>query len=577
MSQFLRPPIVLLKEGTDSSQGIPQIISNINACEVIGDIVRTTLGPRGMDKLIHAEQGVTVTNDGATVVKLLNIVHPAGKLMVEISKAQDNEIGDGTTSVVVLAVELLKQAKIFLEEHLSPVALMRGYRKSLQLSLQKLETLQINLVDEKDKKTADLKMKALLIECAKTSLSSKLVSGHKDLFGSIAVDAVQAITPESTGSGLPLIDLKMIGIKCVTGGSLADSTLIRGTAFKRPFSYAGAEMMTKLFDKFPVKVLLLSIELELKSEKDNAEIRISNPSEYQSIVNAEWQLIFDKLACIKDAGVNVVLSRLPIGDLATQYFADHGIYSAGRVEEGDVVRAMKITNARILTTVSGLTKDSTAIGTCSRFEESGIGGERWCIMEAAEKKDSGSSYLGACTVLLRGGASQFLQETERSLHDAIMIVKRTILGGCKIIGGAGSIEMELSRYLRVEAKKIAGAEQAVIEAFAKALEIIPRQLIVNSGGDAVDLMAKLRKAHEETDGCWIGVDCFALDLMDAVKSNVWEPVSVRRNALTAAVEAACLVLSIDETVKNPQSEKPQAGMGGGRGGGRGGRGRGMRR
>jgi len=549
----MRPNIVLLKEGTDSSQGIPQIISNINACQVVVDIVRTTLGPRGMDKLIHQGGQATVTNDGATVMKLLNIVHPAAKLMCDISKAQDDEVGDGTTSVVLIAGELLKEAKSFLEDGINPQTIIRGFRRASQLALDKLKELAVDLGD----KTPEEK-RNMLIKCAETALTSKIVASNKSFFSKMLVDGLDNLGPDAPAD--------MFGMKMVTGGSVTDSMLVDGVAFKKTFSYAGFEQQPKKL--LNPKIILLNLELELKAEKDNAEIRISDPEQYQSIIDAEWRIIYEKLENIVAVGAQVVLSSLAIGDLATQYFADRGIFCAGRVEQADMMRTRLATGAQVQTTVNGV-KD-TCLGSCGVFEEVQIGNERWNLFRQCSESKS-------ATIIIRGGAHQFVAEVERSLHDALMIVRRTVKQ-TKVVGGGGAIEMEISRYLREYSRSIEGKQQVVINYFARALECIPRALADNSGADATDLLNKLRQKHAtaKVDGRWYGVDCFECGIVDCFEQYIWEPVLVKENALAAATEVACLILSVDETIKNPQSEQPQKGVG--KGGGKGkGKGKGMRR
>jgi T-complex protein 1 subunit eta len=540
----MQPRILLLKEGTENSQGKAQIFSNIAACEAIGSIVQTTLGPRGMDKLIHDGNDVTVTNDGATVLRKLNIVHPAARVLFDISRAQDDEVGDGTTSVVVLAVEFLKQAKQFLEEQLAPQLIIKSYKKACELALKRIDELALDL----SKKSHEAKFE-LLKKCAETALNSKLVSREKSFFADMIVDAVLSLD-ESSG-------VNMIGLKKVTGGALGDSRLVNGVAFKKTFSYAGFEQQPKSFTS--PKILLLNLELELKAEKDNAEIRISQPEEYQQIVDAEWRIIYEKLEKIVESGAQVVLSRLPIGDLATQYFADRHIFCAGRVDEADMARTRLATGAEIQTTVHGLASD--VLGSCGKFEEVQIGSERWNIF-------SDCPNAKTATIILRGGAHQFLEEADRSLHDAIMIVRRAQKTE-RVVGGGGAIDLEISKTLKEYSRTVSGAEQSVIAAFGKAFEVIPRCLAINSGADATNVLNELRTAHAKQDGVWMGVDCYNCSTIDSMNAYIWEPAIVKRNAIASATEAACLILSIDETVKNPQSEQPQ---GGGKG-----KGKGMRR
>ncbi|EFJ16712.1 hypothetical protein SELMODRAFT_168086 [Selaginella moellendorffii] len=563
MAAMLQPSIILLKEGTDTSQGKPQLISNINACIAVVDVVRTTLGPRGMDKLIHDDKGTTISNDGATIMKLLDVVHPGAKVLVDIAKSQDAEVGDGTTTVVVLAGELLREAKPFVEENVHPQLIIRSFRTAADLAVQKIKEIAVSI----EGKSIEEK-KSLLEKCASTTLSSKLVGGEKEFFAKMVVEAVTDMG-EDRG-------LKMIGVKKVPGGTMRDSFLVNGVAFKKTFSYAGFEQQPKKFDN--PSILLLNIELELKSEKENAEIRLSDPSQYQSIVDAEWNIIYDKLdKCVK-SGAKVVLSRLAIGDLATQYFADRDIFCAGRVVEEDLQRVARATGGAVQTSVNNLIPD--VLGSCERFEEKQVGNERFNIFTGCPTGET-------ATIVLRGGADQFIDEAERSLHDAIMIVRRA-LKNSTVVAGGGAIDMEISRYLRQHARTIPGKAQLFINAFAKALEVIPRQLCDNAGFDATDVLNKLRQKHAlpSGEGALYGVDINTGGITDTYANFVWEPAVVKINAITAAAEAAALVLSVDETIRNPKSESAQgeaaanamAGRGRGMGGMMGrGRGRGMRR
>jgi len=524
----MRPGIILLKEGTDTSQGKPQLISNINACQSIVDAVRTTLGPRGMDKLIVNSRGeATISNDGATIMKLLDVVHPAGRTLVDIAKSQDAEVGDGTTSVVLLAGEFLRECKPFIEDGVHPQIIIRSFRQAVAVAIQRIKEIAVTL-DKND----PAKLRELLQRCAATTLSSKLVAYQKEFFSKLVVDAVMMLDEH--------LSLSMIGMKKVQGGSLEDSLLVDGVAFKKTFSYAGFEMQPKKYQQ--AKIALLNVELELKREKENAEIRVTNVEEYQKIVDAEWDILYDKLQKIQDSGAKVVLSKLPIGDVATQWFADRDMFCAGRVAEDDLQRTLRSCGGAIQTSVNGMTPDT--LGYCELFEERQIGAERFNFFSGCLKSRS-------CTIIMRGGAEQFIEETERSLHDAIMIVRRAIKNDAVVAGG-GAIEMELSKHLRNYARTIAGKQQLLINAYAKALEVIPRQLCENAGLDATLILNRLRHKHAQ-DGMWFGVDIFNEDIADNFLATVWEPAVVRINAFTAATEAACLLLSVDETVKNPTS------------------------
>ena len=487
-----------------------------------------------MDKLIHTQRGVTISNDGATIISLLDIVHPAAKTLVDIAKSQDNEVGDGTTSVTIFAGELLKESKQFIDEGMHPSVIIKGYREAMQKCVERIKEVSIKIADDSVEGRREI-----LKKCAETSLNSKIISNYKEFFGEMVVNAVEHLEDD--------LDKSLIGIKKITGGAVNESFLVEGVAFKKTFSYAGFEQQPKQFDH--PKIALLNIELELKSERENAEIRLERPEDFQKIVDAEWKLIYEKLDKIIASKAQIILSKLPIGDLATQYFADRGLFCAGRVPSDDLARLAKATGGVVQTTVNGLTDD--VLGSCGKFEEVQLGGERYNMF-------TGCPGTKSCTIVLRGGADQYIDEAERSLNDAIMIVRRAIKAK-SVVAGGGAIEMELSRYLREYLRKIQGKTQLVINAFAKALEVIPKQLADNSGMDSTDVLNKLRQKHaqEAEDGTWFGVDVINQRIADMYKLFVWEPELVRINVISAATEAACTILSVDQTIKNPKSEQQQ--------------------
>lgn len=507
----------------------------MNACFAIVDILRTTLGPRGLDKLIdEGRDNVTISNDGATILKLLDIVHPAARTLVDIARSQDAQVGDGTTSVALLAGEMLKNCKEYVQDGLHPRVIIRAYRCAASLAVRRLKELSVDIHGRDAEETRNL-----LMRCASTSLNSKLIAHQKHFFASIVTDAVQSLDED--------LDTSMIGVKKVQGGSATDSQLVRGVAFKKTFSYAGFEQQPKKFDN-PV-VLLLNLELELKAEKDNAEVRVSSVGDYQAIVDAEWNIIYEKLDHIVKTGAKVVLSRLAIGDLATQYFADRDIFCAGRVTAEDMERVSRAVGAVVQTTMNGVVAADydRVVGMCEKFEEVQIGNERYNMFTGCPKAKT-------ATIIVRGGSEQFMAETERSLEDSIMVVRRTIKHSTAVAGG-GAIEMELSRYLRDHSLTVEGKEQLLIQAFARALEVIPRTLCDNAGFDSTDILNKLRAKHASKDGKWFGVNIEEPGICDTWESFVWEPALVKLNAISAAAEAACMILSVDETIKNPQSEQ----------------------
>jgi len=531
MSQFTTPTILLLREGADSSQGIGQIVHNIGACQAVGDILATTLGPRGMDKLIYQGkdgENVTISNDGATIIGLLDIVHPAAKILTDIAQAQDDEVGDGTTSVVLLACEMLRMAKPFVEDGVHPRIIINGYRRACKVVLEKLKELSVDWENKNEKE-----VRSMLEKCAMTAMNSKLISGHKEFFGPMVVDAVQCLDER--------MKLDMIGMCKVPGGSVTECKLIKGVAFPKTFSYAGFEQQPKRFEN--PKIALLQVELELKSEAANAEVRMTDVAEYQKVVDAEWKIIYDKLDKIVASGAQIVLSELPIGDLATQYFADRDIFCAGRVPKKVCKRIAAATGAIRQTSINDLTED--VLGTCGRFEEIQVGSDRFNIFTECKSAKT-------ATMIIRGGAEQFIAETIRSLHDAIMIVKRCIQHK-QVVAGGGAVEMELSRYVRQYSRQIRDKSQIIMGAFGKAFEVIPRQLATNAGFDATDIVNELRFKHARGHKN-AGVDIEAERTYDTFENFVWEPALSKRSSIAAACEAACTILGVDETIRNPRSQ-----------------------
>lgn len=527
------PTIIVLKEGTDSSQGKGQIITNINACLAVQATIKSTLGPYGGDLLmVDANGRQTITNDGATVMKLLDIVHPAARILVDIARSQDAEVGDGTTSVVVLAGEILKEIKEHVEQGVSSQIIIKGLRRACTMAVNKIKEIAVN--------TDEANRRETLSKLAATAMTSKLIKRNTEFFTKMVVDAVLSLDQED-------LDEKLIGIKKIPGGSLTDSLFVDGVAFKKTFAYAGFEQQPKFFTS--PKICCLNVELELKAEKDNAEVRVEQVSEYQAIVDAEWQIIYHKLEAVYKTGAKVVLSKLPIGDLATQFFADRDIFCAGRVASDDMERVVQATGATVQSTCSDIRPEH--LGVCGSFEERQIGGERFNLFADCPEART-------CTLVLRGGAEQFIAEVERSLHDAIMIVKRAIRNR-SIVGGGGACEMEVSSYLHQFAdKNVPHKQQAIIKSFAKALEVIPRQLCDNAGFDATDILNTLRVEHRHRGHTWAGVDFIHEGVADMMERFVWEPALVKINAIQAATEASCLILSVDETIRNEESAPPQA-------------------
>ena len=554
----------------------------------MADAVRTTLGPAGRDKLVATGNGgkVTISNDGATIMKLLEIEHAAARTLVDISTSQDAAVGDGTTSVVLLAAEVLTRLKPLIEEGVHPQTILKYLRHGQGIILETLQAMAVHPTNNNNNNNdaTAVTLDAMLLQTAQTALNSKLIANHKDFFAPMVVQAVKTLydydqqqttdTDNHKSSGASALDNvgQWIAVKQIPGGDVGQSFLVLGgVAFAKTFSYAGFEQMTKKFTN--PKLLLLNVELELKAEKENAEVRMTDPADYQSIVEAEWQVILQKLDACVDSGANIVLSKLPIGDLATQYFADRGLFCAGRVHEADLKRVAQATGAVVQTSTSqGF--DASVLGTCGSFEEVAVGDQRFNVLRECPPPQLTS------TLLLRGGTEQFIAESERSVHDALMVVKRCLQSPV-IVAGGGAVEMELAHALWHAALKMPGKGQAVLEALAKALEVIPRQLCDNAGFDSTDILAALRRQHAtnrttttttqdqeslppqqqqpQTPGsCWYGVDLIEGGICDTMERGIWEPADNKRHALTAALEAAMVILSIDETVVAPPSQDPGA-------------------
>jgi T-complex protein 1 subunit eta len=561
------------------------LLSNITACGAVVDAIRTTLGPRGMDKLIVDGRGVaTISNDGATILKLLEIVHPAARALVDVARAQDAEVGDGTTSVVLLAGELLKQAKPFIEENVAPPVIIRAFRLAADLAAAHIDRLAVPI--PRDDAGA---YRQLLERCARTSMYSKIISGQGALMSRLVVDAVLSLDPRDP-------DERLIGIKRVPGGAIEDAQLVQGVAFRKTFSYAGFEQQPKRFTDSP-RLLCLNIELELKAERDNAEVRLERVADYQAVVDAEWSLIHNRLEAIAATGARLVFSKLPIGDLATQFFADRDIFCAGRIPADDMNRIIRATGAPLHSTVSDFTRydsngskisndsdakisndsdakisnDSDAkisngsdakisntsntsntfdpCGSAVSFEERQVGSERWnFLITQSQEASTPATSTKTCTLILRGGSDQFIAEIERALHDAIMIVRRALFAQ-KFVAGGGAVEMELSRFLREQAKSHPGRDQLLLAAVARALEALPRQLCDNAGCDATDLLTQLRKAHTVNNQIWAGLDLENGTIIDTLAAGIWEPAIVKANMMAAACEAACTILSVDLSIK----------------------------
>ncbi len=531
-------PVLILKEGATRTYGREAQRANIAAAKAIAETLKTTLGPRGMDKMLVDSLGdVTITNDGATILDEMDVQHPAAKMLVEIAKAQDEEVGDGTTTVVVLAGELLKRAEELMAKNIHPTVIIDGYGKALEFCQKELEklSLPVSLQDEE-----------LLKLIAKTSMHAKVVSAARDYLAELAVKAVKQIVEERNGK--LVADVDQVQLIKKQGGSVMDTKLIQGIIVDKEVVHTG---MPKRIEN--AKIALLDCPLEVEKTEIDAEIRISDPAQMKAFIEEEEKILRGMVEKIKNIGANVVFCQKGIDDVAQHYLAKAGILAARRVKKSDMEKLARATGARIVTNIEDLTPND--LGYAELVEERKIADEKLIFVENCKNPRS-------VAILIRGGLEKFVDEAERALKDALSSVARAIEWG-RYVPGGGAIEIELAKRLREYAAKVGGKEQLAIEAFANALEAIPRTLAENGGHDPIDVMMALRAEHEKEGNYYVGVDVYTGKPVDMLKMGVVEPLAVKATALKAATEAAAMILRIDDVIAAARSEtaKEKAGTG----------------
>mmetsp|Transcript_34830 Transcript_34830/g.77423 ORF Transcript_34830/g.77423 Transcript_34830/m.77423 type:complete len:556 (-) Transcript_34830:641-2308(-) len=539
----MQPQIILLKEGTDTSQGKPQLISNINACMAVVDTVRTTLGPRGMDKLIHTERGtVTISNDGATIMKLLDIVHPAAKSLVDVSLAQDAEVGDGTTSVVILAGEFLKEAKPFIEEGVHPRSIIKSYRQAAMLAVQKAKELAVSLEGKSDAEKRDL-----LKKCAMTTLNSKLVSGEKEFFAQMVVDAMHTVKTVDELTGKVKYPVKAINVLKAHGKSARDSVLLDGYALNLQ---RAAQGMPKRVAK--AKIACLDMNLQKTRMMMGVQVLVSDPTELEKIRNRELDITKERIQKILDSGANVILTTKGIDDMALKYFVEAGAIACRRVPKDDLKRIAKATGATVVLTLADMegneTFDPANLGQAEEVVEERVADDNMIMIK-------GSKFSKAVTLLLRGANDYMLDEMDRSIHDSLCVVKRVLESG-SVVPGGGAVEAALSIYLEHFATTLGSREQLAIGEFANAALIIPKTLAVNAAKDATELVAALRAFHykSQTSPDKKAMAQYGLDLVEGkvrnnVEAGVLEPAMSKVKMIQFATEAAITILRIDDLIR----------------------------
>jgi len=523
LAQIGGVPVLILKEGTTRTFGREAIRQNIMIAKAISETIKTTLGPKGMDKMLIDSLGdITISNDGATILDEIDVQHPIAKLLVEISKAQDDEVGDGTTTTVVLAGELLKEAERLLLKNIHPTVIVSGYKKALEKAKEVLKSIAIK-VDRDDDES--------LKKVAMTAMHGKAVAGVREYLAEIAVKAVKQIT-EKRGDRI-VADTGYIQMTKKQGGSMFDTQLVYGVIIDKEVVHPG---MPKRIEN--AKIALLDTPLEIEKTEIDAEIRIHDPSQMQAFIEEEERLLRDMVMKIKKAGANVVFCQKGIDDIAQHYLAKEGILAVRRVKKSDMEKLARATGARIVTKVEDLTEKD--LGYAKLVEERKIAEERMVFVEGCKDPK-------AVSILIRGGLEKVVDEVERSLNDALRVVADVIEEPC-ILPGGGAPEAEIAKVLRDYAAKVGGREQLAIEAFANAVEVIPKTLAENSGLDAIETLMKLRKKHKEKDGWKYGINVFTGEIEDMLKLGVVEPLVVKTQALKSATEASAMILRIDDII-----------------------------
>ena len=530
-------PVVLLKEGSSETKGREAQKNNIQAAKIIAEIVRTSLGPRGMDKMLVDSLGdVTITNDGATILKEIDVQHPAAKMLVEISKTTDNEVGDGTTSAVILAGSLLEHAESLLNQDVHPTIIVDGYRKAAKKAKQFLQ-------DIADKTSGN--DRAILLKIAKTSMQTKLVRKDSSGLAELVVKAVLAVA-EKDGENF-LVDDDDIKVEKKAGGSIIDSNIIQGIVLDKEVVHGG--MPKNIVD---AKIALINTALEISKTETDAKINIQNPQQLKSFLDEENRMLKTMVDKVIGSGANVVLCQKGVDDMAQHYLAKAGVLVVRRIKESDLTKLAKATGARIVTNLDDLFEKD--LGSAALVEERKIEEDRWVFIE-------GCKHPKSVTLLLRGGSQRVVDEVERSVHDAIMVVK-DVMETPSIVAGGGAPETYAAAKVRSWSKSLEGREQLAAEKFADALESIPLALAENAGMDPIDTLASLRSRQLKGEK-WTGIDVMKTRIANMKSSDIIEPLTVKLQIVSAASEAACMILRIDDVIATTKSSAPPGGGEGG--------------
>ena len=520
-------PVLILKEGASQTKGRDAQKNNIAAAKLISEVVRSSLGPRGMDKMLVDGLGdVTITNDGATILKEIDVQHPAAKMMVEISKATDNEVGDGTSSVVVLAGALIEKAEELITKDVHPTIIVDGYRKSALKSIEIFNHLAQKI---------DPGNKSELIKVARTSMQTKLVSKDSDELSEVVVNA--ALQVSEPNESAYIIDIDDVKVEKKTGGSLRDTKLIKGIVLDKEVVHGG---MPKRVEK--AKIALINSALEIEKTEFDAKININSPDQMKMFLEEENKMLKNMVDKIISSGANVAICQKGIDDVAQHYLAKSNVLAIRRVKESDMTKLSRATGARIVNNLEDLS--SKDLGSADLAEERKVETDKWVFIE-------GCKHPKAVTILIRGGSQRVVDEAERSIHDALMVTK-DVMEKPSIVAGGGSPESYVAGKLREWSSTLSGREQLAADKFAESLEVIPLALAENAGMDPIDTLTELRS--KQTKGSkWSGIDARAGKVVDMSKLDIVEPLSVKEQIIKSATEVASMILRIDDVIASSKS------------------------
>ena len=536
-------PVIILKEGTSQTKGRDAQKNNIMAAKIISEIVKSSLGPRGMDKMLVDGMGdVTITNDGATILKELDIQHPAAKMMVEISKTTDQEVGDGTTSSVILAGSLLEKAEELISKDVHPTIIVDGYRKALVKALKLLANVSIKV------KQSD---RDCLIKISNTSMLTKLVGKESNFLSGIVVDALLQVS-EKDGEDYK-VDLDNVKVEKKSGRSIKDTSLIQGIVLDKEVAHSGMPKSIK-----NAKIALLNSALEIEKPEFDAKINISDPNQMKSFMDEENRVLKNMVDKIADAGANILICQKGIDDIAQHYLAKANILAVRRVKQSDMEKLTKATGGRMVANIEEITKSD--LGNAGLVEERAVEEDKWVFIEKAKNPK-------AVTLLIRGGTQRIVDEADRSIHDALMVVK-DVIEKPEIVAGGGAPEAYISFELGKWSNKLSGREQLAVKKFADALEAIPVTLAENAGLDPIDIKVELKSALSKGD-TQSGIGVLEGGIRNMADLNVFEPTAVKEQIIKSATEVACMIIRIDDVIASGKSSAPPGPPGGGGMGGMG--------